>query len=55
MFMKKEEIGLVAQLLVGMKDAAERLEEAHKKKDAAMLLSAKKEILQFQSEVEKLI
>ena len=53
--MKKEEIGLIAQLLVGMKDSAEKLEEAYKKKDFEMLRSAKKEILQFQTEVNRLI
>ncbi len=53
--MKKEEIGLIAQLLAGMKDAIERLENAYKKKDAETLVSAKKEILQFQAEVNRLI
>lgn len=53
--MKKEEISVIAQLLVGMKDAVEKLEEAYKKKDFGMLLSAKKEILQFQTDVERLI
>ena len=53
--MKKEDIGLIAQLLEGMKDAAERLEEAYRKKDAETLISAKREILQFQAEVNRLI
>ena len=55
MFMRKEEIGLIAQLLVGMRDAAEKLEEAYKKKDFELFNSAKKEILQFQTEIGRLI
>ena len=53
--MIKEEINLAAQLLTGMKDAAERLEEAYGKGDAEMLAGVKKEILQFQSELKKIL
>ena len=53
--MEKERIVLIAQLLTGMKDAIEKLEEAVKKEDYENLASAKKEILQFQVEIKKLI
>lgn len=53
--MEKERITLIAQLLTGMKDGADKLEEAVKKEDYENLTSAKKEILQFQTEIKKLI
>ena len=53
--MEKERINLIAQLLGSMKDDMERLEEAYKKNDAEMLASLKKEILQFQAEINRLI
>ncbi len=53
--MKKEEIGILAQLLSGMKDAIFRLEEAKRKKDTVIFQSAKKEILQLQWEMKKIL
>ena len=53
--MRKEDIGLIAQLLEGMKDAVEKLEVAYRKKDFEMLASAKMEILQFQSDIKKIL
>lgn len=53
--MDKEDITLVAQLLTGIKDAVGKLEEAEKKKDLERLNSAKKEILNFQAQINKLI
>ena len=53
--MQKEDITLLAQLLTGMKDAVDRLEEAHKKGDVEQLAAAKKEILSFQKQVVELI
>ena len=53
--MKKEDTLLIAQLLTGMKDAAAKLEDAYKKKDLVKLQSAKKEILNFQKEIDKLL
>ena len=53
--MKKEDISLIAQLLASIKDSVEELETAYNKKDAEHLASAKKEILEFQSSIEKLL
>ena len=53
--MEKEDITLVAQLLTGIKDALEKLAEAEKKKDAENLAAAKQEILNFQSQIDKLL
>jgi len=53
--MQKENIALLAQLLTGIKDAISRLEDAYKKKDSELLATAKKEILSFQDQIDKLI
>jgi hypothetical protein len=53
--MEKEDITLIAQLLTGIKDALEKLEEAQKKKDLEKVNIAKKEILNFQTQIDKLI
>ena len=53
--MEKEDITLVAQLLTGIKDALDKLEEAEKKKDADNLAAAKREILNFQEQIDKLL
>ncbi len=53
--MEKEDITLIAQLLTGIKDAIERLQEAEKKKDIERLNAAKKEILNFQTQINNLI
>ena len=53
--MKKEDISVIAQLLASMRDAVEELEIAYKKKDAEHLASAKREILEFQVSIEKLL
>jgi len=53
--MKKEDIGLLSQLLASMKDAVAKLEAAYKRKDAEMLASAKQEILQFQTDIKRLL
>jgi len=53
--MKKESIGTIAQILDGMRDAVNKLETAFRKKDNEELLSAKREILQFQEEIGKLL
>ena len=45
--MKREEIGILAQLLTGMKDAIDKLEEAKSTKNIADFNEAKKEILDF--------
>lgn len=53
--MEKEDITLIAQLLTGIKDATDKLQDAQKKKDLEKLNAAKKEILNFQSQINGLI
>lgn len=53
--MQKEDIALLAQLLTGIKDALFKLEEAYKKKDLELLTAAKKEMLSFQSQIDKML
>ena len=53
--MEKEDVLLIAQLLTGMKDALEKLEEAHRRKDVEKLNLAKKEILNFQKQISELL
>jgi hypothetical protein len=53
--MEKEEVLLVAQLLAGIKDAIERMEDAWKRKDVENLNAAKKEILNFQKQIDEIL
>ena len=53
--MKKEEIAIVAQLLTGMKDSIEKLEEAKRKRDLEGFDEAKKELLNFQKQIDQII
>lgn len=53
--MEKEDITLVAQLLTGIKDALGKLEEAQKRKDVEKLNAAKREIMNFQNQIDKLL
>lgn len=53
--MEKEDITLIAQLLSGIKDAIDKLQDSERKKDIERLNAAKKEILNFQSQIDKLI
>lgn len=53
--MEKEEISLIAQLLSSMNDAVDKLENAQKKNDMEMLASAKREIISFQKNIDKLL
>jgi hypothetical protein len=53
--MEKEDIVLIAQLLTGMKDAVEMLAEAQRMKDLEKLNTAKKEILNFQKQIDELL
>jgi hypothetical protein len=53
--MKKEDVGVIAQLLTGIKDAIEKLEEAQKHKDAEGLELARREILNFQRKIDGLL
>ncbi|MEI6849638.1 MAG: hypothetical protein WCK29_01240 [archaeon] len=53
--MEKEDVTLIAQLLTGIKDAISKLQDAQKRKDLEKVNSAKKEIINFQSQIDKLI
>ncbi len=53
--MEKEGITLLAQLLTSIKDAIDKLEEAYRKKDMEKITSAKREILNFQLQIDKLL
>jgi hypothetical protein len=53
--MKKEDVNLVAQLLTGIRDALHELEKAQRKKNIAGINSAKKEILNFQRQINKIL
>ncbi len=53
--MEKEEIVIVAQLLTGIKDSLDALEEAKNKNNAERLSAAKKEIMNFQRQISKII
>lgn len=53
--MKKEDVAVIAHLLTGMKDAAEKLEEAQKEKDLEMVSKIKKEIMNFQRQIDELL
>ncbi len=52
--MEKEAITILAQLLSGMKDALEKLEEAQKDKDVEKFNLAKREIMNFHEQIAKL-
>ena len=53
--MRKEEIMILAQLLTGIKDAIIKLEEAQKRKDLDRTSLAKKEIIAFQAQIDKIL
>lgn len=53
--MEKEDVTLAAQLLTGIKDAILKLQDAQKKKDLENLNAAKREILNFQSQIDKIL
>jgi len=49
----KEKITVLAQLLTGIKDALEKLESAERSGDKEDILAAKREIRNFQREIDK--
>jgi hypothetical protein len=53
--MEKEVIGTLAQLLNSMKDAVSKLEDAQKSKDLATFNQAKQDILNLQSQIDRLL
>ncbi len=53
--MQKEDVTLIAQLLTGMKDALAKLEQAQKKKDVEGVNAAKKAILSFEEQLDKIL
>jgi hypothetical protein len=55
MDMRKEDVSELAQLLTGMRESLGKLAEAYSEKDAEKLASIKKEILNLQKEIDKLL
>ena len=53
--MTNSDISVLAQLLTAIKDAASKLEDAEKEKDAEKVTSAKREILNFQKQMDKML
>lgn len=53
--MKKEDVGTLVQLLNSMKDAVKKLENAFNANSAVQFAVAKKEILNLQNEIDKII
>ncbi len=53
--MRKEDILVLTQLLNGMKDAIQKLEISERKKDISLIVEAKREILNFQKEIDKIL
>jgi uncharacterized membrane protein (DUF106 family) len=53
--MNGEEVIALAQLLTSFKEAVSKLEESYKEKDIAEVQRAKREIMGFQKEIDKLL
>ena len=53
--MKKENVALLAQLLTALRDAAEKLEKSYNEKDMETLARSKKEVLNLQAKIDRLI
>ncbi len=53
--MERDKITLLAQLLSGMREAVEKLEDARRDSDLNSFNSVKKEILRFQKRIDELI
>lgn len=53
--MKKEDIAVITQLLTTMKEVSEKLENALLQKDFATVSRVKKELMDLQKQVDKLL
>ena len=53
--MEREVLAPLAHLLESMKEAADKLDDAIKKEDVEKVASIKREILEFQKQVSKLL
>lgn len=53
--MNKEEISNISQLLSSMKDLSRKLEEAMKKRDMKKTSEAKKELLNIQEQIDRIL
>ena len=53
--MEKEDINILAQLLTSMEEAVNKLEESEEKKDSGGTVIAKKSVLMFQREIDKIL
>jgi uncharacterized membrane protein (DUF106 family) len=54
-FMKREDIKVISQLLGTLKDITSNLEKAQKDKDLERTRAIKKEMLNIQEEIQKLL
>ena len=53
--MNKEDVTVLAQLQISLKEAARKLSLAYDKRDAEGLADAKREILKLQKEIDKIL
>jgi hypothetical protein len=53
--MEREQIAILAQLLTGIKDSTEKLEEAKGNKDIEGFSAAKKEIISFHKQIDQML
>ena len=53
--MRKEDISVLAQLMTAMKDAVNKMAEADRYNDTEQITIAKKEIISFQKQIDKLL
>lgn len=53
--LKKEDITVLAQLLTAMKDVVIKMTNAEKNNDLEQIAIAKKEIINFQKQIDKLL
>ena len=53
--MRKEDISVLAQLMTAMKDAVNKMVEADRHNDTEQIAIAKKEIISFQKQIDKLL
>lgn len=53
--MDKEDIAALAQLLIAMREALEKLEKAKEREDMEDLTSAKRAIIEFQEKIDELV
>ena len=53
--MERDQIAILAQLLTGIKDSTEKLEEAKRKKDIEGFNRAKKALISFHKQIDQML